>query len=604
MQLAFFSLEGQSLEQIAAGVPFQLAVTIPDCKTTSIRPEIAGLEQFAVRSSGFSMATVNGVSTTKFLYTLSCDTPGTYRVGPARITMNGSTMQTKQASIVVGERTVPEHANSQVPEHKEHPYFLRVYLDKEQVFVGEPVRCAVRFYTHCADVTVKNIIKPPLSGFMQREKVSECTGSEQVSGKAYSYHEWSWYLVPYEEGKKIIPAFCADIEQPSSFHSLVAHMPAFMQLPGEHTRLYSDARMLMVNPLPAHEGKAVVGRLDSLSAGVDQVSAQEGEGIVYTLQFSGEGDLESLDSFALQRMPEHLKWYDSKNYMAKNKSRDTHTHDSKKNDMSNSPDSHAQDLPGNSEERQTKIFEYIVQGLAAGDYEIPAQECMYFDVHTKTFHTVHSKPVRVTIRASSPGTAATAQNMAAGAVAARVADVEHNGSAPVATSLDVTQALPLNTDGDWRVHEKRQLPWWLFGIVVCIILIFGLWRMVRYGITRVHHAYAGKNKKKEAICRAHKELYRLAQERACVGVYQLFMNVLSVLLDMPSTELHDSIIEKQLKNVGLSPEQLHAWQQFFSRAAEFSFYAPQVSSDEFEKFFKQAHAWLDLLAVHLGKEKS
>lgn len=630
--LTLLSPDGELLEQIAAGTPFQLAVTVPDCKNTSARPEIAGLEQFAVRSTGFSMTTVNGAATTKFLYTMVCDKPGTYLVGPARVNLDGHMLQSEQLRVVIGERTVSaqsSHAGASGQHAK--PYFLRVQCDKEQVFVGESVRCAVRLYTARDGISVKNISKPALPGFVQREKVQEQSGTEQIDGKTYAYHEWSWYLMPQEAGKKIIPAFCADIEQPHSFHSLFANLSSFMQFPGEHARIYSDACTLMVQPLPAHDGPTpVIGSIAALTMAVDPAVAQEGEGMVLTVRVTGDGDLEALDSFALQHMPEQLKWYDSKQYMAPDMGASASTvsgmGESADQNKKNGAQAITSGNPGqdgvegrttasadNGAVRQTKVFEYIVQGLAAGNYEIPAQTCTYFDVNTKTFHTIHAAPVRVTIKTQPGFSPAGSQDSVpthAGAAAAVGAFLGARSGLPtagtsggVATALDTTSALPLNTDGDWFAREKRRLPWWLFGAVVGMLVLLGVVRAGRFLMSRMQNAYAGRNKKKQALKDAHAALQKLVRTKECSGVYQIFMQVFAVLLNTQETEIHDALIEKTLIKSGLTDEQMHAWRLFFSRAAEFSFYAPQIEHAEQEKFFKTAQAWLDLIAVRLENEK-
>ncbi len=591
VSLTLLSSDGEPIEQIAAGAPFQLAVTVPDCKNTGVRPKIAGLEHFVQRSSGFSMTTINGKSTTKYVYTLSCDTPGTYLVGPARVMIDGDTVQSDSVRVVIDDRTVSMQQNQQASagnSQNQSTYFLRVSLDKEQAFVGEPVMCAVRLYAARDGVSVKNITKPSLPGFEQREHVQERSGTEQLHGTRYGYHEWRWVLVPREVGKKIIPAFCADIEQPNSFHSLFAHMAAFMQFPGEHARLYSNALTLQVDPLPAHTGVIhLVGAVDAVQVAVDPAVAKEGEGIVLNVRITGDGDLESLDSFALQQMPEQLKWYDSKNYT--------------------SPAGSA------GQEKPAKIFEYIVQGLTPGEYEIPAQTCTSFDVHTKTYVSVTSSPVRVTICAnpgsisrgcdSSVAVAGGALTGAVGTGTAGTGAQQSSAESSVATSLALGAILPLNTEGVWYAQEKRSIPWFVFYGFLGVLVLLGAVRVWRLIVARLQKTYAAHNKKKQAIRLAHAALYKLAHVHACAGVYPVFITVFSVLLDTPESSIHDLLIENALAKTSVTAEQIHAWQQFFSRAAEFSFYASEVTESEQEKFFKAAHAWLDLLSVRLGEKQ-
>ena len=67
-----------------------------------------------------------------------------------------------------------------------------------------------------------------------------------------------------------------------------------------------------------------------------------------------------LTSFVLTKVPDSFKWYDSKNYMT----------DATQSGFS------------------AKVFEYILQGLKPGEYEIPPQEFAYFDVNSKTYKKI------------------------------------------------------------------------------------------------------------------------------------------------------------------------------------------------------------------------
>lgn len=598
VSLTLISSEGEPLEQIAAGVPFQVAVTVSDCRNTGIRPEIIGIDQFTVRSTGFSMTSLNGKSTIKYLYTVSCDTPGDYLIGPAQLSLDGQKMQSDQVRVHIGERTVITTPSFAASTQAAAPCFLRVQLDKDHLFVGEPVGCSLRLYTSRDGVSVQNITKPALPGFVQREAVEQSSGSEQVHGKSYAYHEWRWQLVPQEAGKKIIPAFCADIEQPNSFHSLFAHMSAFMRMPGDHTRIYSDAVTVFIEPLPAHAGMLhVMGPVDSFQASVEPSLAKEGEGIVLSLRMMGAGDIASLDSFALQNMPEQLKWYDSKQYLLPPAG----------SAAAGAPgQAPAQSVEKNGT-RPVKVFEYIVQGLAAGDYEIPAQTCTYFDLSTKTYKTIQTVPVPVTILGATGASFAQKTNggqmLSSGATSGEKGTTGGQATAvsDVAKPLAVVQVLPLNSEGSWY-SERRTVPRWLFLAVVVFFVLLGLVRLVRVCLRWVLARYSSGNKKRQILKNAHASIQRLVHVQRCEGVYPLFVSFFAALLKTQESAINDTVIEQALVQSGLSTEQLRAWQSFFSRAAEFSFYASQATPREQENFFKSADSWLDVIASRLGEK--
>ena len=192
---------------------------------------------------------------------------------------------------------------------------------------------------------------------------------------------------------------------------------------------------MTVQELPAYKGHVdAVGTFKSFDAKINPPVAQEGEGMVLMLEVEGDGDLTNIPTLQLQNMPGSLKWYDSKQYI-----RDTRG---------------INDLP-------VKCFEYIVQGLDHGSWEIPPQSFTYFDVQQHQYITLKTASCAVTIK----------PNLATKKIVSGNQRTDSSVNTVAATQDETL--LPLNTSGSWRpVHHRKSMPWWLFFLLACLPVVW------------------------------------------------------------------------------------------------------------------------------------
>ena len=563
--LKAFSMDGTPLKQAGAGQPFLLEVSL-DANRSTQRPVIKGLDspQIQISNRGLHMTSVNGHSTVKHSYKVRIDASGDYRLGPAELEIDGKKVRSNELSIVVGEQPIEDFKGQK--KHEQGYAFMRLLADKDRVVVGEKITCAVRFYYADDGVSLEKITKQDASTFSCTNEVGPVTGQEEIDGIRYVFVQWHWDAYPTKPGDNVIPAYVADFlvqtKQERDFFSGFASL--FQGFAKERKRVYSNALTIHVDPLPPFDGVVhAVGSFSYFSTKLEPGVAKEGEGMVLTMHVEGEGDLNGI-SMELQQMPESFKFYDSKNYML----------DPKKS-PSNIP---------------TKCFEFVVQGMKAGNWEIPRQAFTYFDVQDKKYKTLESLPILVTILPQP---------------------LAGNQRVPPPTTLAPAQALavtdeiyPLNTAGAFNSLPQQVMPFWLFVLFFIAPIARGLvdfgsrWRRKFF-----QHKKPGE-KRKNACKQARMALEQLDRERRkknidaqeqCNRLYATIMQLFSSMLDVPESAISESMIEHTLQQLGVSKREFSAWQEFFSSLSEFVFFSKIPSASELHGLFLLAREWVDRL---------
>ena len=234
--------------------------------------------------------------------------------------------------------------------------------------VGEKIHCSLRFYYQNPSLSLENVGEPASTGITVCERKGPTAGTEFINKIPYTFIEWEWDAYPDQTGKILMPAYSLDFNMPSAQENRADLFSMFFGQRLVRKRIYSNAVELNVDSLPPHPHQPnAIGSFKSIHAKAQPATARQGEGIILTLEFEGDGNFERLETFALEGMPDALKWYDSKSYSEP------------------------------IQKGHKKSFEYIIQGLQPGEWEIPSQKFTYFDVKNRTYKTLKSSPLLLTI---------------------------------------------------------------------------------------------------------------------------------------------------------------------------------------------------------------
>lgn len=522
--------EGDVTHDVAVGQPFNLQVQIDQVGGSIQYPHIDGLDDFAVHKSGFQLNTINGKSTAYYTYQVRIDKSGTYEIGPAHVQGHEASSTVK---IVVSDALPEAKKNVGKP-------FLQLQVNKDTVFVGEKIACNLRLYYTDKKMTIQALGIPNQAQTRDvslTEQKGPVQGTEEIDGIRYDYLEWQWNAYPRQAGKLLLPAYCVDYEQETKQQSRhLISVFGFLSKQVEQRRMYSNAVTITAMPLPEPVQTALVGTVSQFSAKLNPTIAQQGEGMVLKFAVTGDIDIQRVDIPELQNMPDSFKWYESKKYYEDN----------------------------------TKYIEFIVQGLKLGDWQLPPQQLTYFDIETKTYRTIETHPVAVTISPTK-------------------------NSAPITssqTTVDIEQEqedqLPLDM-GQWYAVPERSVPWKSFVIVIAGILVMWFFFLMRQYRSR---GDTTMRKKKRAFVTARTQLKQAEKKSDTSILYQIFIHLFADRFDIPAAELTQDMIKKRMIDAGFSEKTCQDWDMFFVQVQEYSFFKTGVHDTV---IFILAQKWLDEL---------
>ncbi|BDC34843.1 hypothetical protein Noda2021_08010 [Candidatus Dependentiae bacterium Noda2021] len=542
------SMDGKELEYAVVGQPFLVHVMLSPASSTHTQPELSYDQSLHVRQAGFQMQSINGASQITYNYRVYAEKEGTYSVGPARL-------QTNQQSLVSNTLRINVVAEAPVTtsKHKrEAPKaFLRLSTNKKQVFVGEKVRCFLRFYNVPNKVQLRHIGEPEPTQcdyFTIQKKQGPQSGQESIDGVDYDFKEWSWELYPKDAGSCLIPAYYADYNLPSRRDDFFSLFSSVLNGVSEQKRVYSNGVSLTVKPLPASKKDTqAVGTFESYTASIDSRALKQGEGAVLTMSLVGDADFDRIDQPALLDMPAQLKWYESKVTTAVT-----------------------------STGMQQKNFEYIVQGTQAGDWVIPSQEFTYFDTKSKRYKTVQTTAINVHVIPMNGYSRRNQETVAE----------DETQTASVQSDQEI-EPLPL-AQGPWHASQEKFMPWRL--LVITCIMLAGLSALAVLTIMIKSGGMPLQAQKKYAYAKAQKQIAK-AQKKYD---YSLLYNALQQFIALKSNNssyLSESELMALLSKLGVSENIQSKWEQYWQQLAEarFGFKVENLSSPE---LFVQAREWL------------
>jgi hypothetical protein len=534
IKLSVRDMYGKATSQVAVGVPFLLDAQMQVENGAMRYPLIENIDAFNAHRAGFQLNTINGKSRATYTYQLRIDQVGTYKIGPARLSTDQGVEESNVVSLEVVEHVIIKSKKNTAP-------FLRLSINKEHVFVGEKVVCILRLYYQDIDKTIRAVGNPeiPVLDNGHVGTINKPTqGITQENGVQYNYVEWVWDFFPTKEGKITFPAHVVDYQKErSAHHNRMGMLFSFMSKQIKQERLYSNALTLTVDSLPpTNLHVSAVGIIKKFCAQLVPSVAKKGEGMVLTLRVEGDVDFALLDIHKLNNMPPLLKWYESKQQVVDN----------------------------------TKIFEFIIQGLEVGDWHIPAQELTYFDVVSKKYKTLKSDAVALTIIES--GVAASDQKQE------KIIEDTPSNTPPL---------LMLDDADELHEHEECALQWkWFIGIVCSIAM---LWIFFLIFILVRKHWY--KNKKRTAFLRARKQLKVAQKQRDSSVIYTIIMHAIGDRCGIAYEELSCQCIIDMLNKNSYTSDKIDAWQLFFEQIQAEAFYTKKYS----EIIFDNALYWLAVL---------
>ncbi len=536
-----------------AGKPFVIEVVVDSARQFGSHPTIRGLDSLVNRGiaqiirTSMHIGMIHGNTTATYSYEVVITKPQTYKIGPAIFPSGNNNYISNTITLNVaqaGAQAAQDNAKSE----KESSIFLRFFIDKETAFVGERVPCRLRLYFTDTSLSLKQLLVQEAKQFSTKQFSGPVTGVEKLNGTSFNYAEWSWDLYSNESGAQVIPAYGVDYEK--RVEQRRDHFWGGLgRLFGNHyetKRVYSNAASIKVNPLPKHDKPIqAIGSFSYIHLSAQPSVVKQGEGMVVTVEVAGDADMEKVTISSLQGVPSELRYYESKQSVLE---------------------------PKEPNELYKKRFEFVVQGLKTGSWEIPAQSLHYFDVEKHAFKTIQSAPLAITIMPGIKTTTSTFSN---------------NTPTPIQES----SIAGLHENGPWfPAPKKAAIPWWIIGFIMILPIILLILRgmllhhkkrnKISYATLRASHAFSN----------ARKRLGKIHSTKQSMRLYSLFIELMADRCKTSLGVVTAPFITLKLQEVKVSDTIIQQWNQFFETITERAYGASTNQTDE--QLIDEAEKWI------------
>lgn len=541
--------------QVVIGQPFIIDVIIDDVQGSVQVPTIKGLERFNAHRTGMYMSTINGRSSTRYSYQVRIDTVGSYTIGPAVVHYQQQELISNVVNVTVAKDIAT--STSLGKNQQEAKAFLRLMVDTESVVVGQKIGCTLRFYYQDSSLSLQNLGMPELPGFDVKNMSNVEGGIADNNGVPYRYAQWHWDMYPTKPGEFIIPAYNIDYEVPSHDNNrLLGGLFMFMSARVDRKRVYSNAITIKVLPLPHYDGEVhAIGVFERIAGEIKPGMAREGEGMVLVIEIEGVGNVEAI-AVPKITMPDALKYYDSNSAVI---------------------------MPKNSDELPKKRFEFIVQGMRSGDWEIPEQSFTYFDIEKNMYVTLRTSPLAVSI---VPGASSNKKDTP-----------KHSKDAQESTPVVIMEEGigHINSVGVWYpVTDHQPLPWWVFHFLLLIPCAYVFYPAVSEKCFMLTNKFL-LSRKRRAFKEARKKIDQAVLSANEATLYAIFIQLFSSYNQQSSEMYSIKDIDIILRTCGVSDLVIKEWNSFFETITHAAYAHADTKSGSAGTLCRVAKQWLDRL---------
>lgn len=545
VSMRLLTTNGIELASGAVGIPFMLEVVLKDDQENNLNQEIQveGLNNFTIISRQIAnySSSVNGVRTSekRFIYILKVDKAGLIKLGPAHI-VNG---QAKADPITIDIKDIKEVANQQSSGNNSTVrYDLKI--KENEVFVGEKVDFTLQFSYPNGNIELKALQDPEIPNIKPQILTKPRAKNEIRNGVPYTTIEIQGCFYPDQPGELTIPALRANYTEWSnrrnSPHSFFRNFFAYLD---EGKVAYSQPVTIKVNSLPpTNRPVNAIGEFKNFTATLNQNKASQGDAIVLSLSVEGQGNIEQLKAPDLA-LPKSFSYYKSKSALEP------------------------------AEGGKIKKFEYIIQGLQAGNWAIEPQEFTYFEISTKSYKTLKSQPLNITIEPNSYYNQEQEEEKNE-----KRENLEANQSTENALDSLHDQVLEYQ-------KEAKQLPILPLSVFLSLLLIPIIYLLILFLLKWYRKIY------RKSFIQARKQIKRAYRKKNLSELYSIIKKALINKLNL-NMEATDGDIIDSLKNIGVNKNILEQWHEFNNRLLACSKYNPNTPCDD-NTLFDQALNWLN-----------
>lgn len=568
--------------------PFQVSYEVntkPDDRSF-IPPEsfgnfkiIAGPSLSHGRSTSIDFNTGNTVTAEKyeFTYVLQASAEGTFNIPSAKVQVKGKTYSSKQVPLeVVSAQAI---GSSNPATLAEDDMLVRVIVNKNTVYKGQPIRVVFKLYSRVACEMGQSKF-PALNGFWTTDLNFDRTQQrETYNGKVYTTLTLRDVLmIPQQTGQLHIEQFSQDvtaqlitnpINDNSLFDNMFGGLPNIKQV---RKTLTAPGVNITVKELPDGAPGSFNGAVGSfqLSGNLSSHSLSANAAGTYTLKISGSGNL-SLISPPKLELPGSFEQYSVK--------------------TSENFNANASGISG------YKQFEYPFIARAEGAYTLDPVNFSYFDPEKGTYVTLSTGSQSMDIHPDASG----------------------GGSGPergIINEATKEEVKILGNDiryinlGNPHLRRKDNIfflsPGYLAAVILIIAAFTALFFYLRKYLKNISNLTLIRNKKASKIAMQRlktADAHLIADDKN--GFYEEMLKALwgymSYKLNIPVANLTKDTVREELLRKGIHEEKISEYIEIIS-VCESAQYSPQTPG-RMDDVYNSAILLLSRLESALKKKK-
>lgn len=381
---------------VSVGEQIRLVYTVNTSGGDLEAPSFEGFYKLSGPNVSYSMSTqiVNGRRTSEtsysYVFYLQATREGKFTIAPAKYTKDRKDYFSEQVDIeVISDKgTAVARPGETRPAESQgetggDDMFVRILLDKREVYAGEPVVATVKFFTRTDIAGISEIKYPSFNGFLKEEIETPQPTSlerENIDGAIYGTAVFQRFLLyPQRSGEIVIdPVQMTVLIRQRSGASDPIFGDFFQSFTNVPRTLASASRTIVVRPLPAGRPEGFPGAVGNftISVSADRDSLGVNDALNLKVTISGQGNFRLTDAPVIA-FPAGLEVYDPK----------TTTNVTNRTDGTSG----------------SRVFEYLIIPRSPGDYTIPAVSWSFFDPAPGSYRTISAPPVKFTVSKSSGG---------------------------------------------------------------------------------------------------------------------------------------------------------------------------------------------------------
>jgi hypothetical protein len=358
---------------------FSVTLTLHNVDGEILSPDMSDFILLYGPGTSTNIQIVNGKRSSSFAYTytLKPKNTGTFTLGPFKAKTNGVTLISNSIELkVVEDQAAQTQSPNQTSGKTTNPssskisgsgnLIVKINLNKSSIYVGEAVIATFVLYSRYQTLELQEFEAPAFNGFWSEElgnsRASWDDKIEVINGMQYRRATLrEVVLIPQHAGNiKIDEVKIAALVNASFFNR------------GSLVEAVSNAPVVKVKPLPDGKPDGFSGAVGTftIKAKTNENEVKVNDAINYVVEVRGTGNLKLVNEFEVV-FPGDFEKYD--------------------------PKSNENISIGRNGMNGSKSWDYLLIPRHDGSYKIPGISFTYFDLKSKTFKTLKTEPIPITV---------------------------------------------------------------------------------------------------------------------------------------------------------------------------------------------------------------